>query len=157
MKVWYGSNSSNYYSSHHSQTALSTGWNYLRSGTKVNSLAMTGSVDGVMDNVGLQIVTTQASDSFSSGDVILDLFRQWQDSDLTKNWLSGTYPNVNTSTFIAEMRGELLPTEANGFDIDSFGDFNVDSPIKLSGEDSFTSESKSKTDKFTFVVQDHLL
>ena len=110
-----------------------------------------------MDNVGLQIVTTQASDSFSSGDVILDLFRQWQDSDLTKNWLSGTYPNVNTSTFIAEMRGELLPTEANGFDIDSFGDFNVDSPIKLSGEDSFTSESKSKTDKFTFVVQDHLL
>jgi len=146
----------NYFYWERTKSQLKTGWNWIRSGTQINQLGMSGSVNGSVSSFTLQLVTAGTADQFDSGSVRYDLLRQWQASDLLKDWVSGTYPDVNESLFIAEMRGELTTTEANGFDIDSFGNFNKDSPIKMSGEDVFASESKSSTDKFVFVIQDRL-
>lgn len=149
-----GSDVSNYYYYERIRSQLSTGWNWLTAGTQVNALSMAGSVDGAIDTMQLELVTEDATDVFTSGSVIYDLARQWASTDLLKSWNSGTYPSINTTTLIAEMRGELATTEANGFDIDSFGDFN--STPTIGGEDVFTEESKSSTDKFTWIIQDRL-
>jgi len=151
-----GSDSTNYYVKGFTVSQLSTGWNWLTSGTQIDALQMSGSVSGDVDTMLFEIITNNASDTFSSGDIILDLLRQWEPSDLIASWDSGTYPEVNESTFVVESRGTLTTTQANGFDLDSFGDFNTDTARKISGKDVFTDESKSDTDKFIFIVQDRL-
>ncbi len=155
----YGSGTNNYFVKGFTASTLGTGWNWMTTGTSLQSLNQVGTVEsGTMNTFSLDITTNNATDVFVAGDIIYDLLRQWdEDKDGTKDWLSGTYPSINESTLVVEMRGELATTEANGFDIDSFGDFNTDSPKKMAGIDVFTSESKSSTDKFTFIVQDILL
>lgn len=145
----------NYYYKGWTSSDLTTGWNWMTSGTAVSALSSIGA-SGTLSEFTLEIYTNNSTDTFSSGDIIYDLLRQWEDSDLVKDWVSGTYPDINESTLTVEMRGELATTEANGFDLDSFGDFNTDTPKKMSGEDVFPSESKSSTDKFTFIINDRL-
>lgn len=154
----YGSGTFNYFVKGFTASTSGTGWNWMTTGTALQALNEVGTVEtGTMGTFSLDITTNNTTDTFVAGDIIYDLLRQWDDDEHgTKNWLSGTYPNVNESTLIVEMRGELNTTEANGFDIDSFGDFNTDSPKKMAGTDVFTSESKSSTDKFTFICQDRL-
>jgi hypothetical protein len=146
----------NFYYKEWTQSQLSTGWNLMTTGTAIGNLGMSGSVDGKTSSFALEVISQATTDVFSSGSLFFDLLRQWQLSDETKDWSSGTYPEINESTFVVEMRGELATTEANGFDVDSFGSFNKDSDTKISGKDVFTSESKSSTDKFTFVIQDRI-
>lgn len=145
----------NYYAKGFSVSSISVGWNFLTSGTSVQNLDMSGSVNGGMDSFVIQILTNNAADSWSSGDVIYDLLRGWKEEDTFKDLVSGSYPTINESTFIVENRGKLTTTNANGFDIDSFGDFN--SGTMIGGKDVFTSESKSSLDLFTFVIQNRLL
>lgn len=151
-----GSGTTNYYFLQRTKTQLSTGWNWLSSGTIVSNLKAVGSPSGtVMNTFGVKINTSGTTIGFTSGSVLFDLARQWQDSDLVKNYESG-YPIINETTLTSEIRCELTTIQANGFDLDSFGNFNTDAAIKISGKDVFTDESKSSTDKFIFVVQDRL-
>jgi len=145
-----------YYYWQRTKSQLKVGWNWLSSGTQLNSSGSVGTVGSPINDFTIEITKANATDTLASGEVIYDLLRQWGEDDTLKNWVSGTYPFINESTFIAEMRGELITTEANGFDLDSIGDFNTDTARKMSGEDVYTSESKSSTDKFTFVIQDRL-
>lgn len=145
--------STNYYYKDWTQANLTTGWNWLNSGTSIVNLSSAGTPVQI-DSWALEIITNNATDTFSNGAVLFDLLRQWKEDDEYKNWVSGTYPVVNESTMTVEMRGELTTSEANGFDIDAFADSN--SGTMMSGEDVFTSESKSNTDKFTFIVQNRL-
>ena len=84
------------------------------------------------------------------------MLRQWAESDLVKDYISG-YPTIDETNFEVETRGVLVTTEANGFDLNGFGNFNKDTSILMSGEDTFTAESKSNTDQFTFIVKDQLV
>ena len=154
VEVRFGSGTQdNYYKKGWTASQLKTGWNFLHSGTVVNALNSTGTPTDPMNSFLLQILTNNDSDTFSSGDIIYDLARGWDEANELKNWTSG-YPTINESAFTVEMRGKLETTDANGFDLDSFGDFN--SGTMMAGKDVFTSESKSNTDAFIFVLQDRL-
>jgi len=145
-----------YYKFGKTRSQLNIGWNWLTSGTAVVNLNSVGTpTDASMDSFVLQVLTNNDSDTWSSGDVIYDLLRGWKRGDEFNSWTSASYPSVNESTFTVEMRGQLSTTQANGFNIDSFGDFN--SGTMMAGKDVFTAESKSSTDQFTFVVQDRLI
>lgn len=115
-----------------------------------------GAPSGVLDEVIIILNTTAAGSTSIAGDFIYDLLRQWATSDLTKVFETG-FPTVDTTNFEAEIRGVLLSTNANGFDLDGFGLFNTDSTVLMHSEDTHTAESKSNTDQFTYIVKDRLI
>lgn len=158
LEIRLGSDTSNYYSYTRTAAQLSTGWNWITSGatTAVNTLTETGTVSGNIDTFVIIVTTNNSTDDWTDGNVVYDLLRQWDPAtDLVKNFESG-YPTIDTSNFEAEYRCVLSSTEANGFDINGFMPFNTDSTILAHSEDTFTAESKSDTDVFTFIVKDKI-
>lgn len=138
---------------------LAVGWNWITSGTtNVNALTQGagGAPSGVMNEFIIQITTTAAADAFIAGDVLYDLMRQWAAADLIKIFSAG-YPVLDTTNFEVTVRGVLLSTEANGFDLDGFALYNTDATPLMHSEDTFTAQSKSDTDQFTFEVIDRLV
>jgi hypothetical protein len=137
---------------------LTSGWNWVTSGTAIMSSLTQGGGDpsGVLDEVILIITTAVAATTFSAGECVWDLLRGWAESDLVKDYISG-YPVIDETSFEVETRGILVTTDANGFDINGFGNFNKDATSLMSGEDTYTAESKSDTDQFTYIVKDRLI
>lgn len=154
-RIFIGSDTTNYYHFDKTATQLSTGWNWLSSGTQITALSMSGSVSGTLSTFGLFMYRGSGTTEWGSGSVVVDLFRQWSSTDELLDYDTG-YPTVNTTTLVAEHRITLPTTSANGFDLDSMGNFNSDTTPKISGKSVFTSESKSTTDRFIFVVQNIL-
>ena len=152
LEIKLGSDSSNYYSITYEVSNLSTGWTWLDFGT-LSDLTETGTVSGNIDTFIIEITTNNATDTFSTGDVIYDLLRQWQDSDLVKDFTTG-YPTLNFSTLEATTRCYLTTLELNGFLFDSLGTYNEDTSPLLTSEDNYSDESKSSTDEFAFVIVD---
>lgn len=156
VEIKLGSDASNYYSKTWTAADLATGWNWLTSNTtNLNALTETGTVSGNIDTFIIEITTNLSTDTFVAGDVLYDLLRQWATSDLVKNFESG-YPSLDETNFEVQMRGQLTATQANGFDLNGFGLFNTDGTVLMHSEDTFTAESKSDTDVFTFIVVDRL-
>ena len=94
-----GSDTSNYYSKTMTAANLAVGWNWIQSGTtNLEDLTETGTVSGDLDTYVVVITTNNATDEFAAGDVIIDLLRQWQTSDLTKAYISG-YPSIDETNF----------------------------------------------------------
>ena len=151
-----------YYYYARTKAQLAIGWNWVTSGTTaVNALSQGagGPPSGVLNEFVIEVTTANATDEFNvavAGELVYDLLRQWATSDLVKNYVSG-YPTIDETNFEVETRCLLVTTEANGFDLNGFGNFNDDSTILLSGEDTFTAESKADTDQFTFIVKDRLI
>lgn len=157
IEIKFGSDSSNYYSKTYEASDLSTGWNYLSTQTtNIEDLTETGTVSGNIDTFIIEITTNNATDTFVAGDVVYDLLRQWQSSNLIKDFTSG-YPDINFVTNEVTIRCFIASTEANGFNIDSLGDFNQDTTPLLLGEDNFEDESKSDTDEFAFIIKDRII
>lgn len=151
LEIKLGSDTSNYYSYTRTAAQLSTGWNWVTSNTvNVEDLTETGTVAGNVDTFIIEIVTNNATDTFAAGDVVYDLLRTWATSDLTKTYVTN-YPALDETNLEVEIRGFITSVEANGFDVNGYGDFNTDSTNKFTTEDTFTAESKSSTDQFTFV------
>jgi hypothetical protein len=148
-----------YYQYVRTKAQLAAGWNWITSGTTIMTGLTQGAggpPSGVCDEVVLIITTAAAGTTFSAGECVWDLLRDWAESDLVKDYISG-YPTIDETSFEVETRCQLVSTEANGFDLNGFGNFNKDASILLSGEDTFTAESKSNTDQFTFIVKDRLI
>jgi hypothetical protein len=148
-----------YYQYVRTKAQLASGWNWITSGTTIMTgltQGAGGAPGGVLDKVILTITTALAATTFSAGECVWDLLRGWATTDLVKNYVSG-YPTIDETNFEVETRCLLLSTEANGYDINGFANFNDDGTILMSGEDTFTAESKSDTDQFTFIVKDRLI
>jgi len=155
FEIKIGSAVGDYYSKTYETGDLVVGWNWITSNTDLLSAwTETGTVAGNIDTFILEITTNNATDTFVAGDLVYDLLRQWEASDLVKDFEA--VPTIDDTSLTSKYRCVLLTTEANGFLIDSHGTFNDDSSIKLYGEDSMTEESKSSTDQFTYIVVDTL-
>lgn len=148
LEIRFGSDASNYYSLTYTAADLSTGWNWIHSGGQaINALTETGTVTGNIDTLVVVITTNNATDSWSSGDVIVDLFRTYQSSDLIKQ-AETNYPSLDTTNFEATTRFRLGPNEASGFSINSIGVFNSDGEMFA----EITMEANDKTDNDEFII-----
>ena len=150
-----GSDSSNYFSKTWTRSLLAVGWNWLNTGTTaVNALTETGTVSGNIDTFIIEITTNNGTDTFSAADVLYDLLRTWIAGDLTKAVTSTT---IDNTALTVQIRSDLSSTEANGFVIDSHGNFNTDSTALLEGLEDFDDESKTDTDEFIFTTQNQFV
>lgn len=157
LEIRLGSDTSNYYSYTRTAAQLATGWNWITSNlVNVEDLTETGTVTGNIDTFQIIITTNNATDTFVAGDVIYDLLRQWQESDLYKTFVSG-YPTLNLTNNEITIKCFLGSTEANGFLLNSLGIWNEDTTKLMASIDVFNNESKSKTDEFTFTIKNRIL
>lgn len=157
LEVKLGSDSSNYYSKTFVATDLAVGWNWITSNTtNVNALTETGTVSGDVDTFIVEITTNNATDTFTTGNVIYDLLRQWAPSDLIKSFETG-FPSLDYPKLQATIRMFLSTVEANGFDLNGLATFNEESTPKMTGEDTYPAESKSSTDEFAYIDTDVIL
>ena len=156
LEIRFGSDSSNYYKYTRDRSDLSTGWNLIK-------VAIPGGFDstvnspviGSLDYSYIKFTTNNATDLFTSADLIIDLWMVASSGDYLKNFESG-YPTINNSTLEVASRCVLLSTEANGFDITEAGMFNTDSTPTMISRDVFSSDSKSSTDEIVIVSKDLL-
>lgn len=154
LELRLGSDSSNYYSETYEDGDLATGWNWIDMGV-LNALTETGTVSGNIDTCVVVITTNNSSDTFSAGDVIIDLIRQWTDSDEYTQIVSG-YPTINVSALQSTERYFVGSSKANGFLVDCTAPFNADSTPLMLGETTFNDESKEETDEFAFIEVDQI-
>jgi len=157
LQIKLGSDSSNYYSKGWLVASLATGWNWLHSGTStLENLTQTGTVTGDIDYFEIVITTNNTTDTFTTGDVIFDLLRQWSYSDLEKTYVTG-YPSFDTTNKEVAIRCHLPSVYANGFEINGLGIMNADTSTLLFSEDTFTTQSKTNTDEFIFTTTDRIV
>ncbi len=155
IEVKLGSAVGDYFSKTWERSELAVGWNWLNSGTTaVEDLTETGTVAGNIDTFIIEITTNNATDTFTTGDVLYDLLRTWVAGDLTKTITSTTIDNTAKTV---QIRSDLASTEANGFNVDSHGLFNTDATPLLEGLENFTEESKTDTDEFIFTIQNQFV
>jgi len=142
----------NYFSLTKEKSDLSTGWNWINSGTtNVEDLTETGTVGADLDTFEIVITTNNATDTWSEGDVCYDLLRQWETSDLGNVFVTG-YPTFDETNKKVTVRYYLDSLKANGFSISETGSFNTDATAKLIDRDVFTALSKTSTDEIAIVV-----
>jgi len=157
VRIGIGSDTSNYYYKTWDKADLAVGWNWLNSGTTaLGSLSSVGTPTGDLDTLRIIITTNNATDSWSSGDVIYDLLRQWESADLFKDFQTG-YPTFDYSLVEVTTRCYINSLEANGFLLDVIGHYNKDTTPLLTGEDTYDDQSKSRGDEFAFVAVDRVI
>lgn len=145
LEIKIGSDSSNYYSITYEAADLSTGWNWLPFGV-LNTLTETGTVGSPIDYFEIDIETNNATDEFTTNEVVYDLLRQWEESDTFMD-LSVGYPNINEIDLNVVFNVLLGSDYAVGFVIDSVAFYNTDGTYICYGADTF-EESKADTDEF---------
>lgn len=152
LKIMVGTDTSNYYYKNYTAASLAVGWNWLELGI-LNTNSVYGVPTATLSTFLIEIYTNNAADAFIAGDVLYDLLRQWQTTDLVKSFVSG-YPSINYSNYEVTSRCYLNLLEANGFNITGFGTFNEDATPLIHTTAKTSSQSKSDTDEFAFVIRD---
>ena len=122
---------------------LDTGWNWLELGVSTASSS----------SFVIEITTNNATDVFTSGDVVYDLLRQWEESDLFQTFDSG-YPIIDELNNEVSYRITLTANQAAGFNADSLGVFNNDSSEVMVGESSYDEDGKSVDDEFVYIIKE---
>lgn len=150
FEVRIGSDGSNYYGKTYTAANLATGWNWIALGV-LNTNTETGTVGSPIDYFELEITTNNTTDTFAAGDIVYDLLRQWEATDLLKDFTSTT---LNESTLTVSHVCEVLSGEAVGYDLTEIGTFNTDSTPKLDGRDTYTAKSKSSGEEFKYTIVD---
>ena len=154
LEIKLGSSTSDYFSLTKEASDLSVGFNWITSNTvAVNGLTETGTVAGNVDTFIIEITTNNASDTFVAGDVIYDLLRTWQASDLTKTFATG-FPAYDTTTKQIQSRMILTLSLANGFPLTEILVRNTDATGWT--RDTFTSFSKSLTEELRLTSKDRI-
>jgi hypothetical protein len=134
---------------------LAAGWNLLYF-TSASADSTVGSPNlSAMIYSYIALTCDNAADLIAVNRIMMDDWKLASTDDFTKTYVSG-YPTINETTLEVEIRCQLLSTEANGYDLNGFGLFNTDGTVLMHSEDTFTAESKSNTDQFTFIVKDRL-
>jgi len=156
ITIRFGSDASNYYQKGWDISELAVGWNLLYF-TSATADSTTGSPAlTVMDYSFIQLTTDLAADTIAADRIFMDDWKVASSDDLIKTFVSG-YPTVDETNYEVEIRTILLSTEANGYNINGFALFNADGTPLMHSEDTFTAESKSNTDQFTFIVKDRII
>ena len=154
--IRFGSGAGDYYQKGWDISELAVGWNLLYF-TSATADSTTGTpAIAACDYSFIQLTTDLAADTIAADRIFMDDWKVASSDDFTKTIVSG-YPTVDETNFEVEIRGQLLSTEANGHDINGFALFNADGTPLMHSEDTFTAESKSSTDQFTFIVKDRLI
>jgi len=156
ITIRFGSASGDYYQKGWDISELAVGWNLLYF-TSATADSTTGSPTiGACDYSFIQGTTDLAADTIAADRILMDDWKVASTDDFTKTFVSG-YPSFDETNHEVEIRGILLSTEANGNNINGFGLFNTDGTVLMHSEDTFTAESKSSTDQFTFIVKDRIV
>lgn len=100
-------------------------------------------------SVPSQIKVGTGTDTPTSGDTDLQTPVNI-DGDNFKGFVSG-FPNINFTSFSAEIRAILLTTEANGNSLSEFGIVNGDGTPLLFMRSVFTAFTKNNTTQVTFI------
>ncbi len=154
-----GDAANKYYTITKTRAQLALLWNWITSNTTLVS-ALTqgagGAPSGVLDEVILIATTNNATDTFTTGDVLFDLLRTWEASDLIKTFTT-SYPVFDETKHEVEIRCSLPSTKANGFLLNGFALYNDDATPLMHSEDTHTDNSKSTTDVFTYIIKDRLI
>jgi hypothetical protein len=148
-----------FYKYERTKAQLAVGWNWVTSGTTITSDLTQGAggpPSGALDEFVIELETVAAGDEFETGELLFDLLREWTVAERSKIYVT-SYPTIDETNFEQETRCQLLSTEANGFDLNGLALINTDGTILIHSEDTFTAESKSDTDQFTFIVKDRLV
>ena len=148
-----GSDASNYYSKQYDSPV--SGWNWLDLGV-LEDLTETGTVTGGIDYLEILITTNNTTDVWVEGDVVFDLLRQWEESDLIKDFESG-YPDINLTNIEVTTRSYINSLEAIGFNIDALTSWNKDTTKKITSISKFLPESKGDSDEFAFIEVDRVI
>ncbi len=162
LEIKLGSDSSNYYSITKEASDLVVGWNWVYSfPDTVADLTETGTVTGSIDTFIIEVTTNNATDEFTAAtdataDIVYDLLRTYEDSDLLKTLESG-FPSFNTTDKTVTTRIKIAVTQANGFDISEVGVFTKDTVNIMITHDVFTAESKGSGDEFAFNITDKIV
>ena len=152
LTVKIGSDASNYYAKTFEVSDLATGWNYLNMSV-LSTNTETGTVGSPIDYFEIEAITNNATDTFAAGDLVYDLLRQYEATDVLKDFKS---LSINETTLKVTIVGELLSGEAVGFDLTEFGTFNADATPKLDGHDTYTAQSKGSDEEFKFTIQESI-
>jgi len=156
LEIRFGSDSSNYYKYTRDRSDLSTGWNLIKIAISSGFDSTTGTpVITALDYSYIGFTTTNATDVFTSADLIMDLWLVASSGDYTGTYDTG-YPSINTSTLEVTTRATVLSTEANGYPVTEMGFFNTDTSPVMQSRDLFASLSKSNTDEIVVVSKDIL-
>jgi hypothetical protein len=147
---------SNYYQKTWTAAELSTGWNWLHTGSSLISALTAVGTPGALSEFYINIETNNAADAFVAGDVVIDLVRTWQASNLIASFVAG-YPSLDLTNHEVTTRMFLGTNDANGYDIDGVGTFNEDSSPLMLTEATINPISKSSTDEIAFVFKERLL
>ena len=148
-----------YYELNFNKGDLETGWNFISSyPTKIEDLetGSSGAPTGAINELIIKVVTENASDNFSEGDLVYDLLKSYTIDNIFKSFISG-YPIIDLGNLEVEARAFLSTIEANGFFLNSFATFNDDDVPLMTSEETFAGESKSNIDEFTFSITDRFL
>ena len=138
---------------------LAIGWNFI---TDENTILTSwtqgggGAPSGVIGEFIIEITTNNATDTFTTGDVIYDLLRSRDLTDKKKSFVS-SFPTFNYTDNEVTIRCLLSSLEANGFDINGLALWNEDTSPLLLEEDTFNADSKSLTDEFAFIIKNRIL
>lgn len=152
LEIKLGSAVGDYFSLTKEASDLVVGFNWITSNTVVvEDLTETGTVAGDVDTFIIEITTNNSTDTFVAGDVIYDLLRTWQASDLVKSLESG-FPSYSSSTKEIQSRMILTLSQANGFNLTEIAVRNTDGTSWT--RDTFTSFSKSLTEELRFTQKD---
>ncbi len=150
LEIKLGSDSSNYYSIEFEASDLATGWNWITSNAvNVEDMTETSTVVGAIDTFIIEVTTNNSTDAFIAGDLIFDLLRQWEYSDIIQDFVTA-YPSFNETTMKVTIRGFVTSTQMNGFDFNVAALENEDTSIKVTDIDDFDNDSKADTDEFAF-------
>jgi hypothetical protein len=155
LEIRLGSGVGDYYNKTYEVGDLSTGWNWLPLGI-VEDLSETGTVGATINRFTIIITTNNATDEWGTGDVIYDLLRQWEETDLFKDYVT-SYPTINFTTLEVTKRSYLTSVDAVGFVIDGYGDFNSDTTKLLGSKAKITARGKSDSDEFIFDLKERII
>lgn len=152
-----GSGASDYFYKQWEASDLAVGWNWLYTeGVAIEDLDETGTVSGDVDYFEIEITTNNADDTFTTGDVVYDLLRTWDDDDERRDFVSG-YPTLDFTNNEATTRCRIPTTMGNGFLTDGFCTINEDTTELMLSESTVDDESKSRTDEFIYVTKDRFI
>jgi hypothetical protein len=142
-----------YYSKTYNNTDLSTAWNWLYI-EKISDLTTgAGGAPSVVNTIIIIITTPVATDIWTEGKIIIDLIRQWEDSDIYKSFYTG-YPMLDEINMTATYQMKLYSTEAVGFSINVLGLINsIASPI-LTDIHLILPDGKSDTEEIIYQIID---
>jgi len=156
ITIRFGSAAGDYYQKGWDISELAVGWNLLYFTSATSDSTVGAPAIGACDYSYIALTCDLAADTIAANRIMMDDWKLASVDDFVKTYVT-SYPTIDETNFEVEIRCQLLSTEANGYDINGLGLVNTDGTVLMASEDTFTAESKSSTDQFTFIVKDRLV